>query len=230
MSNPPFKHDDDAEWSKVITAVLIKGATIICLDNVDGLLRSPSLASAITAKVYSGRILGFSKTAEIPVNVSWFVNGNNIQLGGDLLRRCYWIRLDAKMSRPWERKGFKPKDLGAWVMENRGQLIAAILTMARAWYVAGCPKPTTPKLGSFESWCDTVGGILHFAQIIGSLAIQRICTNFPMLKGRSGKCSCGPGRSATRTMRFWSKNWWRKLIRKVVQSSKGACRAIWRVL
>ena len=100
MSNPPFKRDDDAEWSKVITAVLIKGSTIICFDNVDGLLRSPSLASAITAKVYSGRILGFSKTVEIPVNVSWFVNGNNIQLGGDLPRRCYWIRLDAKMSRP----------------------------------------------------------------------------------------------------------------------------------
>jgi hypothetical protein len=141
MHNPPFKRDDDAEWSKVITAVLIKGSTIICFDNVDGLLRSPSLASAITAKVYSARILGFSKTAEIPVNVSWFVNGNNIQLGGDLPRRCYWIRLDAKMSRPWERNGFKHKDLGAWVMENRGQLIAALLTMVKAWYVAGCPNP-----------------------------------------------------------------------------------------
>ena len=172
MSNPPFKRDDDAEWSKVITAVLIKGSTIICFDNVDGLLRSPSLASAITAKVYSGRILGFSKTVEIPVNVSWFVNGNNIQLGGDLPRRCYWIRLDAKMSRPWERKGFKHKDLGAWVMENRGQLIAAILTMAKAWYVAGCPKPNTPKLGSFESWCDTVGGILQFAGITDFLGNQ----------------------------------------------------------
>ena len=172
MSNPPFKRDDDAEWSKVITAVLIKGSTIICFDNVDGLLRSPSLASAITAKVYSGRILGFSKTVEIPVNVSWFVNGNNIQLGGDLPRRCYWIRLDAKMSRPWERKGFKHKDLGAWVMENRGQLIAAILTMAKAWYVAGCPKPNTPKLGSFESWCDTIGGILQFAGITGFLGNQ----------------------------------------------------------
>jgi hypothetical protein len=172
MSNPPFKRDDDAEWSKVITAVLIKGSTIICFDNVDGLLRSPSLASAITGKVYSGRILGFSKTVEIPVNVSWFVNGNNIQLGGDLPRRCYWIRLDAKMSRPWERKGFKHKDLGAWVMENRVQLIAAILTMAKAWFVAGCPKPNIPKLGSFESWCDTVGGILQFAGITDFLGNQ----------------------------------------------------------
>ena len=106
---------------------------------------------------------------EIPVNVSWLLNGNNVQLGGDLPRRCYWIRLDARMSRPWERKGFKHKDLGAWVMENRGQLIAAILTMAKAWYAAGCPKPDTPKLGSFEHWCDTVGGIIQFCGYDGFL-------------------------------------------------------------
>lgn len=172
MYNPPFKRDDDAEWSKVITAALIKGSTIICFDNVDGLLRSPSLASAITAKVHSGRILGLSKTVEIPVNVSWFINGNNIQIGGDLPRRCYWIRLDAQMARPWERKGFKHEDLGAWVMETQGQLVTALLTMARAWYVAGCPKPNTPKLGSFESWCDTVGGILQFAGITDFLGNQ----------------------------------------------------------
>lgn len=172
MHNPPLKRDNDAEWSKVITAALLKGSTIICFDNVDGLLRSPSLSSAITAKVYGGRILGLSKTVEIPVNVSWFINGNNVQLRGDLPRRCYWIRLDAKMSRPWERVGFKHGDLSAWVMENRGQLIMALLTMAKAWYVAGCPKPNTPKLGSFESWCNTVGGILQFAGITDFLGNQ----------------------------------------------------------
>ena len=172
MHNSPLKRDNDAEWSKVITAALLKGSTIICFDNVDGLLRSPSLSSAITAKVYSGRILGLSKTAEIPVNVSWFINGNNVQLGGDLPRRCYWIRLDAKMSRPWERVGFKHGDLSAWVMENRVQLIMALLTMAKAWYVAGCPKPNTPMLGSFESWCNTVGGILQFAGITDFLGNQ----------------------------------------------------------
>jgi len=172
MYNPPLKKDNDAEWGKVITAALLKGSTIICFDNVDGLLQSPSLSSAITAKVYRGRILGLSKTVEIPVNVSWFINGNNVRLGGDLPRRCYWIRLDAKMSRPWERKGFKHKDLGAWVMENQGQLITALLTMARSWFVAGCPKPKSPKLGSFESWCDTVGGILQFAGITDFLGNQ----------------------------------------------------------
>ncbi|MBU4357173.1 MAG: hypothetical protein KKD99_06845 [Proteobacteria bacterium] len=172
MYNPPIQRDNDAEWSKVITAALLNGSTIVCFDNVDGLLQSPSLSSAITTKVYRGRILGLSKIVDIPVNVSWFINGNNVRLGGDMPRRCYWIRLDAKMSRPWERKCFKHKDLGAWVMENQGQLITALLTMARAWYIAGCPKPNTPKLGSFESWCDTVGGILQFAGITDFLGNQ----------------------------------------------------------
>jgi DNA primase len=169
LSPTPFQGDKDAEWSKVITAELLKGSTIICFDNVDGLVRSPSLASAITARVHSGRILGLSKTVEIPVNVSWFINGNNIQLGGDLPRRCYWMRLDAKMSRPWKRKGFKHKDLWAWVTANRGRLIVALLTMARAWYLAGCPEPDVPALGGFGAWTRTVGGILQYAGVEGFL-------------------------------------------------------------
>lgn len=173
MLSPPMKRDSDEEWSKIITSVLLKGATTACFDNCDGMLRAPSLASVLTAKIYSGRILGKSKTPEIPVNVSFFINGNNIQLGGDLPRRCYWIRLDAQMVRPWERQNFKHENLKAWVTENRGRLLVALLTMAKAWFVAGCPKPSTPKLGSFESWCDIVGGILQFAGVAGFLGNQK---------------------------------------------------------
>jgi hypothetical protein len=172
MLSPPMKRDDDAEWSKIITSILLKGATTACFDNCDGLLQAPSLASVITAKIYSGRILGKSKTPEIPVNISFFINGNNIALGGDLPRRCYWIRLDAKMVRPWERRGFKHENLKAWVTENRGQLLVSLLIMGKAWFIAGCPKPNTPKLGGFESWCDTIGGILQFAGVEGFLGNQ----------------------------------------------------------
>ena len=170
MLSPPMRRDSDEEWSKVITSALLKGSTIIIFDNCDGLLRSPSLAMAVTARVYGARILGSNRQVEMPINVSWYVNGNNIQLGGDLPRRCYWIRLDARMSRPWKRTDFKHKNLISWVMENRGKLIVALLTMARAWFVAGRPEPDCPVLGSFEVWCRTVGGILQFAGVRGFLA------------------------------------------------------------
>ena len=44
MRTPPMRRDDDAEWSKVITSALLKGSTINCFDNVDGVLRSPACA------------------------------------------------------------------------------------------------------------------------------------------------------------------------------------------
>jgi len=169
MLAPPQRRDSDEEWGKVISSALLKGWAVIAFDNCDGALRSPSLAMALTAEVFSCRKLGSNEMPEIPVNVTWLLNGNNIQLGGDLPRRCYWIRLDARMSRPWERNDFRHKDLKKWAGENRGRLVASLLTMAKAWQAAGCPKPDTPKLGSFESWCDTVGGIIQFCGYDGFL-------------------------------------------------------------
>ncbi|MDD2902494.1 MAG: hypothetical protein PHU44_08660 [Syntrophales bacterium] len=169
MHSPPMRRDDDAEWSKVITSALLKGSTVVCFDNVDGVLRSPALALALTVKVYSDRILGTNQQPEIPVNCSWFATGNNIQLGGDLPRRCYWIRLDAKMSRPWKRDNFRHQDLEGWVTETRSKLSAALLTLAQAWFVAGQPGSDSPILGSYQAWCRTVGGILKFAGVEGFL-------------------------------------------------------------
>jgi hypothetical protein len=101
---------------------------------------------------------------------TWIATGNNIQLCGDLPRRCYWIRLDARESRPWQRKNFKHPDLLGWVTRNRGRLIHALLTLARAWFAAGKPKaPNSPRLGSFEAWTETVGGMVAFARIPGFL-------------------------------------------------------------
>jgi hypothetical protein len=169
MRTPPLRRDDDAEWSKVITSALLKGSPIVCFDNLAGILRSPSLCLALTCQVYSDRILGTNQQPEIPVICSWFATGNNIQLGGDMPRRSYWIRLDAKMSRPWQRNDFKHKDLEGWVTGNRNRLSGALLIMAKAWHSAGQPVSDSPILGSYQAWCRIVGGILQFAGVSGFL-------------------------------------------------------------
>ena len=47
-------------------------------------------------------------------------------------------------------------------MAHRGELIAALLTIARYWYLRGRPEPKTLRpLGSFEAWCNTIGGMLE---------------------------------------------------------------------
>src|SRR5215471_17681997 len=106
----------------------------------------------------------------LPQKVTWACSGNNIALGGDIARRCYWIRLDAQTSRPWQREGFRHANLVSWVTERRGELVTALLTLSQAWYRAGQPEAVTPTLGGFEPWVRVIGGILQHAGVGGFLA------------------------------------------------------------
>lgn len=88
------------------------------------------------------------------------VTGNNIAVGADLVRRCYWVRLDARHASPDRRTGFRHPDLLEWVRRNRGRIVTALLTIARAWYAAGRPKSNTPPVATFTEWANVVGGML----------------------------------------------------------------------
>src|SRR5215212_5542207 len=161
---------DDEEWRKQITAKLAAGGTMITVDNVEGSLFAPSLARALTARTWTDRILGRSETVTVSQRASWIATGNNIILRGDLPRRCYWIRLDAKQARPWQRENFRHPDLLSWVAKKRGELVGALLTIPRAWFAAGKPKAEgIPHLGSFEAWTEIVGGMIAFAGVGGFL-------------------------------------------------------------
>ena len=161
---------DDEEWRKKITAALVAGSTFLWFDKIDHKLTSPSLAAALTTPEWRDRILGKSEmTRPLPQRATWVATGNNLQLGGDLGRRSYRIRLDAGVARPWQRDGFQHPHLLRHVLRHRGELLAAILTAARAWFAADCPPADVPRLGSFEEWTRTVGGILAFAGVPGFL-------------------------------------------------------------
>jgi len=161
---------DDEEWRKKITAALLEGATVITIDNVETTLQSASLAAALTSSTWKDRLLGQSATVVVSQRATWLATGNNIRLGGDMPRRCYWIRLDAQTAHPWRRQNFRHPGLIGWVTENRGAILGALLTVARSWYAAGCPPAADlAPLGSFESWARTVGGVLTHAGIAGFL-------------------------------------------------------------
>ena len=157
-------HDDD-EWRKSIASTLAEGATIIIIDNIKSRLDAASLDAALTNFVVKGRILGTSKNGTYPQRATWMATGNNIQIGGDLPRRSYWIRMDAHDDKPWMRGNFR-HNLEEWVPAHRGELIAALLTIARAWFAAGKPPAQVPRMGNFQSWADTVGGILAHTEIV----------------------------------------------------------------
>ena len=98
--------------------------------------RLPALAHAhpydIDADLHGheARILGVSKNMTVPNRSTWMVTGNNIRLGGDMPRRCYQIRLNAKSSKPYSGRKFKHPDLLRWVEDNRSELLHALLVIA----------------------------------------------------------------------------------------------------
>ncbi|MFA4972423.1 MAG: hypothetical protein WC683_07400 [bacterium] len=162
--------EDDAAWKKSIMSVLLKGRLVICVDNIEGKLYAPSLAALLTADVYEDRVLGVMRMQTMRHRAVWIGTGNNIQLGGDLPRRCYMVRMDAKTARPWQRENFKHPDLRAWVLENRGRLVAAVVIMVKNWIAGGRLVPSNvPKMGGFEGWVNMVSGILAYSCIPGFL-------------------------------------------------------------
>ncbi len=161
---------DEESWRKAITSLLMEGRTVITIDNIDSQLMAPSMAMALTSNRWLDRILGRSEMVSLPQRATWMATGNNIRLGGDLPRRCYWIRLDAQQARPWQRVGFKHPNLLDWVKEQRGAILGAILTLARAWIAAGKPvAKALPTVGGFEAWAKTIGGVLAHAGVQGFL-------------------------------------------------------------
>ena len=158
---------DAEEWRKKITSLLSDGKPYIILDNLKRMLESESLAALLTSTTWTDRVLGNSQTTSITNNAIWVVTGNNIQTDGEMARRSYLIQIDAQTSTPHERdvSKFKHPDLMQWVACNRGQILAALFTIIRAWISAGKPEFDTPKMGSFEVWVKTVGSILSFVGI-----------------------------------------------------------------
>jgi hypothetical protein len=157
---------DDEEWRKKITSLLIADRPVIIIDNVERTLRSGQLAAVLTTSEWTDRILGKSEVLHLHSRAVWIATGNNIRLGGDIARRAWWIRLNANLPRPWLRdsRGFK-HELPAWAIAHRAEIVAALLTMARAWFLGGKPSWPGRPLGSYELWSRTVGGILEYCGV-----------------------------------------------------------------
>lgn len=142
----PLPTRDEAETAKVLLSVLIEPPRAAIFDNQLGLVDSASLASILTSEVYSGRILGSTRTVEAPTNMVVMLTGNNIALGGDMPRRVVTVRIDAKSETPFSRVfDFDPL---AVVHARRVEMICAALTLIRgAFAVVG-----QGRIGSFEDW------------------------------------------------------------------------------
>ncbi len=129
--------------------------------------REPWIAAvdaALTGTSWKDRILGRSEIASMPLSVTWLASGNNVVLGADTSRRVAHCRLDCREN-PEERSGFKYPDLKAHVEAHRSELLAAALTLLRAYFVAGRPTAALKPWGSFENWSALVRQVIVWCEL-----------------------------------------------------------------
>jgi hypothetical protein len=139
------------------------------LDNVTGVLKSSTLAGLLTARgEIQDRELGSSRMIRTENDRLWVVTGNNLSLGGDLVRRTITVMIDPDMANPETRTSFAIQNLPEWVKDNRNRLLHALLTLITHWVAVGRPLEQRKQSDGYATWEKIVGGILAAAGIEGS--------------------------------------------------------------
>jgi hypothetical protein len=158
---------NEDEMRKKLTSFLAQssdardGGYYLLLDNIKGRLSSEALEGFLTAKVWRDRLLGSNRMGSWENNAIVAVTANNLVLSPDLARRQLTIRLESDLPNPSARELPSFKNT---LLDNRSQLIWALLVLVQNWLAKGCPK-TTRRLGSFDDWSANLGGILEGAGI-----------------------------------------------------------------
>jgi len=131
----------------------MSGDTIINIDNCGHTLESDFLCQALTHQRLKIRVLGHSRHVETLINAAIYATGNNLVIANDLVRRSLLCTMDAECERP-ELRHFD-FNVVETIHTNRGSLVAAALTILRAWHAAGEPSMAEPY-GGFGDWSRRV--------------------------------------------------------------------------
>jgi hypothetical protein len=144
---------DGAEEKRRLLAVMLEGLPVVVIDNIEQPLKSDTLCTILTEGQLRERVIGSSRTATADARLTWIATGNNLEIGGDLPRRTLICRMDPEVERPEDR--VFDRELEPYVLAHRAELAVAILTIVRAYQVAGARVAISPY-GSFEGWSRTV--------------------------------------------------------------------------
>lgn len=127
--------ETNEEAAKLALSVLLQGESVVVLDNVDRAIEGDWLCIILSEEKYSGRMLGSLEVIEVPTNVTWLATANNAVLAGDVRTRALLCRIDPDCEHPSSRR-FEV-DLRDWIPQHRAELVAAALTIMRAFVVSG---------------------------------------------------------------------------------------------
>jgi putative DNA primase/helicase len=150
--------DRPDEIEKRIETAALSGRPIMHLNNLPNgmFLDSARLSELITEGIVNIRKLGRHEEGQCDCRATTvFLNGNNVQVAGDLVPRILLCRLDAEMETP-ETRTFKHDPI-AMVRADRGGYLAAVFTIVRWWLKADEPRPTNMhRVAGFDRWSQLV--------------------------------------------------------------------------
>lgn len=139
--------DDEEEMRKRITSIMLAGLSVACIDNIPASFESHALASMLTTRHVTDRVLGKSELAISPNGLTLIATGNNTEASSEIAKRSIVSRLEPKSGTPEHRTDFMHADLLDFVRKNRAGLLRWLLDIATAGPLGACPP-----MGGFERW------------------------------------------------------------------------------
>lgn len=142
--------NNEEENRKRLASALLGGDLVVCIDNVQDPFESDSMCTILTSQHWQERLLGTNTNAQIPTNSIFVFTGNNLTFRGDMCSRVVMCHIDPQTERPGER--IFDRELREYTAKHRGELVTAVLTIIRAYIVAGCPDQNISPFRLFSDW------------------------------------------------------------------------------
>jgi putative DNA primase/helicase len=161
---PTTSGKNDEEIRKNITRFMLEKKDLVWYENVEnnGFFGGPVLDALITSTRWDDRKLGGNEGISCAHKTTFYANGNNINLRGDIGRRIVHVYLDYQGENPHEREDYVIKKLKKYTLENRKKIISSILTLINGWIKSKTKGNYKKAWGSFEEWSDHVRSLLYY--------------------------------------------------------------------
>lgn len=154
----------EEERRKALGAALEAGDAVILFDNVDTPLEGAAFAGAITESQFKDRRLGSNSGKDqisAPTNVLLLATGNHLTAKGDMTEgRVLVTRIvpDQDLA----KREYRHRDLAAYVIEQRPELVAAALTVLRGFLASPCEDRPPPTGFRHRQWGDLIAASLQW--------------------------------------------------------------------
>jgi len=156
-------HTDEAELRKSIDAAALEGSPYLFYDNIRCQVESQALEAAMTMPIWSGRVMGRNdKTFTAPIRFTVLLTGNDLKLSVDMMERFLMCDLYVEEAEAQARQIENVMEQ-PWIMEHREEIFAAVDGLITHWDAMGRPPPPNRVRRGFETFGNTIGGIISAA-------------------------------------------------------------------